>query len=487
MKSGRKVNGTKLIRAVSVLCMFALICGAWCSMGNLVKDKTMSGTSQLYNFYQLEKNTVDVLLVGSSHTYSSVNTCMLFDEYGITSFDMACGGQPVWISYTYLEEGLKTQRPKLIVCDIFMIQREKEEITDAALRGLINIKMSPQKWKAINVSSNAKVFNSLGIFLNFPYTHTRYGELTESDFLDYSRENFNGYMPYWGVGSEMRKFDNEIIDAASVTESEPIAALAEEYLRKVCELCVQEDIPLLLMNPPFPGLTEEAQRKYNYAEAVAGEYGVPVLDGNKYVEEIGIVWTEDMYDTNHLNYQGSLKFTKWLGEYLNANYDLKDHSNDPRYQHWADESDRFYHEAVLSNTLAEIDEAGAYIRELQANSGLSAAVTLTGKWEKSEEDISGLMRELNPDWNRENALLLDEETVVFSASASEEDYREHFDYGRVVLELSQESGKAAVRSNEEEYQSAKNGINFVVYDKIAQAVIDSACFNLEKGVLKRTS
>jgi len=127
-------------------------------------------------------------------------------------------------------------------------------------------------------------FALIGIFLNFPYTHTRYGELTESDFLDYSRENFNGYMPYWGVGSEMRKFDNEIIDAASVTESEPIAALAEEYLRKVCELCVQEDIPLLLMNPPFPGLTEEAQRKYNYAEAVAGEYGVPVLDGNKYVD-----------------------------------------------------------------------------------------------------------------------------------------------------------------------------------------------------------
>lgn len=487
MKSGRKVNGTKLIRAVSVLCMFALICGAWCSMGNLVKDKTMSGNSQLYNFYQLEDDAVDVLVVGSSHAFLGVNTCMLFDEYGITSYDMGTGAQPVWIGYYYLQEALKTQTPQLVVYDIFTIYRSDEETEEAALRGLINLKPSLNKWKAVKASNYNKKFHSAGIFLNFPYTHTRYNELTELDFLDHSKKDYNGYMPRWGVSSSVLKFDGEFFDAASVRESEPPTARAEEYMRRIFECCKEENIPLVLVNTPFLNLSEEKQKVYNYVEEMAEEYGVPILDGNKYVDEIGIIWTEDMYDTSHLNYQGSLKFTKWLGEYLNANYDLKDRSNDPRYQHWADESDRFYHEAVLSNTLAEIDEAGAYIRELQANSGLSAAVTLTGKWEKSEEDISRLMRELNPDWNRENALLLDEETVVFSASASEEDYREHFDYGRVVLELSQESGKAAVRSNEEEYQSAKNGINFVVYDKIAQAVIDSACFNLEKGVLKRTS
>ena len=487
MKSRRKVSGTKLIRAVSITCIFVLICGAWSSMGNLMKDKTMSGTSQLYNFYQLEKNTVDVLLVGSSHTYCSVNTCMLFDDYGISSFDLACGGQPIWISYAYLEEALKTQRPQLVVCDIFMMRREQEEITNAALQGLMNIKMSPQKWKAIKVSRNTRVFDSLGIFLNFPYTHTRYRELTESDFLDYSRKNFNGYMPLWGVGNKVKKFNGEIIDAVSVTENEPIAALAEEYLCKVCELCIKEDIPLLLINPPFLELTEQAQRKYNYAEVVAEKYGVPVLDGNKSLKEIGIIWTEDMYDTSHLNYQGSLKYTKWLGDYLCANYDLEDRSNDPQYRHWADESDRFYHEAVLGKTLGQIDEAGAYLREIQKNEELVVAVTLTGKWEKSEEDISRLMTELNSDWNGENALLLDEGTVVFSADASEEDYREHFDYGRGVFELSQESGKAMVRSNAGEYESAKNGINFVVYDKTVEAVIDSACFNIEKGGLKRTS
>jgi len=83
-------------------------------------------------------------------------------------------------------------------------------------------------------------------------------------------------------------------------------------------------------------------------------------------------------------------------------------------------------------------------------------------------------------------LLLDEGAVVFASDASGEDYREHFDYGRIVLEFSQEDGAAAVRSNEGDYKSVKNGINVVVYDKIAGAVIDSACFNANKDLARVT-
>lgn len=99
MNSGQTRIYIKLIRAVSIGCICVLICGAWSFLGNLCKDKIHDGTSHLYNFYKLEKNTVDVLMLGSSHVYCGINPNLLYDNYGIASFNMSSGGQTPWVSF----------------------------------------------------------------------------------------------------------------------------------------------------------------------------------------------------------------------------------------------------------------------------------------------------------------------------------------------------------------------------------------------------
>ena len=67
----------------------------------------------------------------------------------------------------------------------------------------------------------------------------------------------------------------------------------------------------------------------------ADEKGIAYLDLNEKVEELGLNWTGDTQDKgDHLNVYGAEKVTSYLGNYLEENYELEDHRNDPTYEAW---------------------------------------------------------------------------------------------------------------------------------------------------------
>ena len=40
------------------------------------------------------------------------------------------------------------------------------------------------------------------------------------------------------------------------------------------------------------------------------------------------------YDSAHLNFEGAAIFTRLFGDYLTEEYNLPDHSDDPKYENW---------------------------------------------------------------------------------------------------------------------------------------------------------
>ena len=75
------------------------------------------GICPITNFYRQPEDSVDVLVMGTSCGYAGVNTNILFEEYGIAAYNL-CGAElPYWVTDYYLEEALKTQRPKVILLD----------------------------------------------------------------------------------------------------------------------------------------------------------------------------------------------------------------------------------------------------------------------------------------------------------------------------------------------------------------------------------
>lgn len=299
----------KLCSTLFLLCMFV---GIATVLGRATLNRTDAGCIQLADFYRLEEDTVDVLFVGSSHVYYSINTCNLYDDYGIASYLLASPAQPVWISYYFLQEALKTQSPRLVVFDVCTLYKKQSDVGAASLPSLISMKPSREKWKAIRaVNQEEKLLDAVSAFFSFPYYHTRYDELTRQDYENTKRVRY------------------------------------------------QKNIPLLLVNSPYLNQTEEKQKAYNYVFAIAKEYNIPFLDSN-FVKEMQIDFAKDLLEPSHLNYYGSEKYTDYLAKWIKAHCPLPDRRADKRYQSWEEMSRKFEHTELYGRALQAISSASDY-------------------------------------------------------------------------------------------------------------------------------
>ena len=61
------------------------------------------------------KNSIDVLVVGDSETYTSISPMQLYDETGITSYISGQYGQKIGETKEAIRIALETQKPKLIL------------------------------------------------------------------------------------------------------------------------------------------------------------------------------------------------------------------------------------------------------------------------------------------------------------------------------------------------------------------------------------
>ena len=89
---------------------------------------------------------------------------------------------------------------------------------------------------------------------------------------------------------------------------------------------------MALIAVPYPA-DEAKQRMMNSAQAIADEYGIAFY--NLFDVEGLVDFDTDCYDAmSHLNPDGAVKVSAWLGETLSAAYDLPDRRGNAGYAHW---------------------------------------------------------------------------------------------------------------------------------------------------------
>ena len=107
-----------LKRTLALLLVLALTLGSVYIIDRVLLLKRYDGVKPMQSFYAQEPGTVDVLLLGNSHMGVHVDTATLWQEYGISAFALWGGVQPMWNSYHFLTEALKTQTPRAVVLEI---------------------------------------------------------------------------------------------------------------------------------------------------------------------------------------------------------------------------------------------------------------------------------------------------------------------------------------------------------------------------------
>ena len=320
---------------------------------------TWKNAEGIRGLYRLPSNRTDVLFVGSSHSYCTVNTAMLWEDYGIAAVDISEAGQVFPIGYHYLREALKTQRPKIVFLELFGIDRGVHIESGTHYRNSLNMKWSKNYAENADyiigdirrkiVDENELSAIRKGIYLKFPVVHSRYSELTEDDFA--RDEGWLRFSSNWSS----RAFDPP--EALNEKGADALTDVQRRYLDGVVELSKQHGFRLVFWVAPYC-LNAEHARQYNAVKAYAGENGVDFYSFDELAAESGFDFATDLRDEkgssgSHINSYGAQKITRYMGKLLVEKYDSQDRRGDPEYAFY----DRMAREWDVEYALHDMNEA----------------------------------------------------------------------------------------------------------------------------------
>lgn len=462
-------------RILQVLGFTALLLSALWIFRETFFFESRDGIYHMKKFYEQEVDTVDVLVLGSSHAYTGVSTAELWDSYGMATYVLGGPQQSLWQSYYCLEEALKTQTPELIVLEGFMTTYEQNyQDSGRVISNTYGMNWSKTKLDAILASAPEE--EKWSYLLEYVQYHARYGEITSADFLedmgDRMLKHWKGYVSNehtMGVGG---------IDESPVAESLNLTAKAEEYFRKMIELAQEKSIPICVMITPYTTISTEEKQIYNTVAAICVEYGVNYVNYNFKAQEIGMDVGTDFSDEVHLNSIGSKKFTKAFGAYLKEHYEISDRRGDEKWSSWQESAD--YLRRVERNKqlpqIATVEEAMRVIEEENYTAFISlsravdeptmAELARLGGLEAYEViDIrmmcyrNGEVYYMNNDVfaadESKRVMEIDERTVVFA---------KEYDSDGILANKIYIDGECV--------EMIRGGYNVVVYDEVTGTIVD---------------
>ena len=249
------------------------------------------------------KNSIDVLVVGDSESYTSISPMEMYEEYGITSYILGSDAQKIYQSYNYLLEAFKTQKPKVVLLETNTFYESK---------------------KIISIGER---------YIPFIRYHNRWFNITLKDFYktpNYTNRNvMKGYyfIRYTNPMKESKpKYMWKSEQRKEIPDDE------EYYIRKIYEECKKNGAELMFYSAP--NHKNWAYNKHNSTQDLADDLGIDYIDTN-IVNEIDIDWKTDTKDVgDHVNYYGAKKVSSYVGKYLVEKKNIEDHRNDSDYSNW---------------------------------------------------------------------------------------------------------------------------------------------------------
>lgn len=318
-KKKEKKAGKTGKRILATVCFLAVLGFAFYILNTTLQVKYEDGVLSMQDFYEYPENSIDVILLGSSHLGSNIDPTQLYSEYGIAAYNLWGSAQPTWNTYYYLKEALKYQKPKVVVLETYVVAQDNETTGYGTLiKSTSGMKLSEDKYA--DIQSSIDNFDDIGmdVFLGWPTYHTRYGEL---EALDFNRYLWNFQLGDKKVSS-WSHIACEANDVSGVTDLEPLVAKHEKYFRAIIDLCKENDIQLMLFTAPYI-VSEKEQMRFNTIASIAKEEGLFYENYNLTYDNFGLDYTTDFADAlGHMNDSGIAKITSYLGESLTENYEL---------------------------------------------------------------------------------------------------------------------------------------------------------------------
>lgn len=317
-------------------------------------DQSNNHTSRKWNsFYDFtETDTVDVVLVGSSHCYAGVNPKNLSTAIGANCFVLASPGTTIMDSYYCLEEALDRTYPVVAIIETYGISNsENRHLSGGALSDQL---------KSYNARKNVsfKLLSMPMLFSPEHYVPAWSKTIRNHEFIFRDRQQLEDNFKQSRIH---KKKDGKLylgrfvsftsgIEDSTMMKYDSLGAPVDgslrkvndenvKYVNKIIELCKQHKvIPVFVTLPMYYRHVEHYDAWKRTIDSVIAPTGAAWYDMQEPYDTL--VFTRDCfentYDPNqHMTYEGSLrgayKVAHFLVDSLGIDFPKRDTT-----QHWHD-------------------------------------------------------------------------------------------------------------------------------------------------------
>ncbi len=306
MKEKRKTGfGLRLTAFLLALLLFLGI--TWAGGWLLMPQRKEYGS--LWEQYLREpEDSLDLLFFGSSIAYCDVAPAWIWEESGLCSWVMAGPEQTLSLTYYYLREALKTQKPKLVVLEASALFFDQYQNYSRA--NVSTMPLSVNRLRATLQAVERAEWKGL-LFPLYNY-HARWTEVRGEELEEHlhpRQDEMAGYTPLGRALPQTPRENDRVLQEAVYRKN-------LRWLGRLRDYCGEKETRLLMYLSPSaartpPELTERIK-------ADAADMGIELWDLSDLAQELGIDNDLDWYDPLHFNISGAEKFSRWWGRALKA-------------------------------------------------------------------------------------------------------------------------------------------------------------------------
>lgn len=307
-----------------ILALILILLSNFFKVGNLLDGIRIRG------FYMEPENSLDVVTLGASETYTSIAPGILWKNYRFTSYNYSMAGNPISLMKTQVKEVLKHQKPKVLVIEIngALPGLEEYQSKSGKMHGYLdNIPWSQNKVEAINeLIPKEEKYSYYLPFMKYHSNWKRIDECIANAYLTVQMKLLGG-TKLKGFQTIAKYNNNKLICKNIVGDDSKInlTKSGEYYLRDLLEYLKQENIKNVLFIRIPHRVTRKNYEDYqrcNRAGEIVKEYGYDFVNFEQQREYMHLDSEKDFYNDSHMNINGQKKFTNYLGNYLTQRYHL---------------------------------------------------------------------------------------------------------------------------------------------------------------------
>lgn len=337
----------QIIRCIGFLTALCMVVIILCDLFELPNNSNYD--KRFYTYRNFPQETIDGVFIGTSSADRYWMAAKAYEEYGMTVFPLSSDAMPTWLFINVIEEAYKYQNPKLILIDLRAYAQENDKASkmDARARRIID---------AMDIFSINRVKTAFKTIESIRFMHKDKSLIDVVSYLVpvfkyHSKWSEDDYRFEKNIGSKTQNYAGFFVNSKLSVQKAPqtpvvynpnataeFDPLAEASLYELIDYIKEKDLNVLFVDTP--------QFKSEYEMGIANRvYEILDENGLEYIQfdagkgdgsfVIDFDNSKDFYDEGHVNYRGSLKFTKYFAKYLDEKYDFPDRREDHEVnQYW---------------------------------------------------------------------------------------------------------------------------------------------------------